>query len=392
MIEEFKLKKVWMNLNVKSRFPIACLVASVAIFACSSESFIPPLRNTAAAGTSGASGTSGQETGGSSGTGGSEPQAGASGQSGVAGSEPGGSAGSGGTEVDASVPDAMETDADSGGPGGSGGTSADAGVDSGDGDIPDASDDGAVEAGPIDGGVCQGVIADGGDWPEPDPPDGAVNYYASVEGLTEGALKSGLLQLVQNHNALSYDGARAWLFGINGLVDSVNGQIECVYTGKLATPDGTNTPGGFNTEHSWPASLGASNVPAKSDLHHLFPSDALANNARGNYLFGNTNCVEQSNCKYNNANTFLGISTCKTELVFQVRPETRGDIARAHFYFSIRYSLPITLTEESILRVWHAEDPPSERERTRNENIFAIQNNRNPFVDRPEFVTKISDF
>jgi endonuclease I len=78
--------------------------------------------------------------------------------------------------------------------------------------------------------------------------------------------------------------------------------------------------------------------------------------------------------------------------LFEVRPARRGDIARAHFYFSVRYAMPIGAAEESVLVAWHQEDPPDDRERERNDRIVRIQRNRNPFVDRPEFVGRISDF
>ena len=37
-----------------------------------------------------------------------------------------------------------------------------------------------------------------------------------------------------------------------------------------------------------------------------------------------------------------------------------------------------------LLMKWHREDPVSEKERDRNEAVFGFQNNRNPFIDRPE--------
>ncbi|MFZ5949748.1 MAG: endonuclease, partial [Candidatus Rifleibacteriota bacterium] len=40
----------------------------------------------------------------------------------------------------------------------------------------------------------------------------------------------------------------------------------------------------------------------------------------------------------------------------------------------------------------HREDPVDEEEKARNDRIENIQHNRNPFVDRPDFVDQISDF
>ena len=40
----------------------------------------------------------------------------------------------------------------------------------------------------------------------------------------------------------------------------------------------------------------------------------------------------------------------------------------------------------STLFQWHVLDPVDAAERTRNEGVYGYQANRNPFVDRPEFV------
>ena len=79
-------------------------------------------------------------------------------------------------------------------------------------------------------------------------------------------------------------------------------------------------------------------------------------------------------------------------MIFEVRPKFRGDIARAHFYFAVRYNQPIPQDEENILRAWHHEDPVDARERKRNNEIEKVQLNRNCFVDRPDFVDLIADF
>ena len=40
----------------------------------------------------------------------------------------------------------------------------------------------------------------------------------------------------------------------------------------------------------------------------------------------------------------------------------------------------------STLIAWHLADGPDNAERARNNKIFGYQNNRNPFIDRPEWV------
>jgi endonuclease I len=79
-------------------------------------------------------------------------------------------------------------------------------------------------------------------------------------------------------------------------------------------------------------------------------------------------------------------------LVFEVRPERRGDIARAIFYFSLRYQQALDSRQEATLRAWHLQDPPDAWERARNRRVEDVQDRLNPFVLHPELVQEISDF
>lgn len=44
---------------------------------------------------------------------------------------------------------------------------------------------------------------------------------------------------------------------------------------------------------------------------------------------------------------------------------------------------------DSILRTWHMDHPVSKEELLRNDLIYGFQNNRNPFVDNPDWVNLI---
>jgi endonuclease I len=43
----------------------------------------------------------------------------------------------------------------------------------------------------------------------------------------------------------------------------------------------------------------------------------------------------------------------------------------------------------TMLKIWHTQDPVSQKEIDRNEAAYSYQGNRNPFVDYPSFVTEI---
>ncbi len=207
--------------------------------------------------------------------------------------------------------------------------------------------------------------------------DAAGDFYADCANSRNDGLKEELYRKINNHVSVGYQSAQDIVFTD---IDNHDGYVECVYTGrKLKTncePSATN----MNIEHTWPQSQGATGI-AKCDLHHLFPSDSKANGIRGNNPFGNVShpTWEQGGSKTD-------------KHVFEVRPEQRGDTARGKFYFSVRYRMPIPPQEEKVLRQWHKEDPVTDAERKRNDRIENYQHNRNPFVDRPDFVDMINDF
>lgn len=151
------------------------------------------------------------------------------------------------------------------------------------------------------------------------------------------------------------------------------------------------SPNELNIEHTWPQSRFTNRFPPhvqKSDLHHLFPTDSVANGHRGHMTFGEVvRATKDMPCD--------GIQVGQNshgEIVFEGPAEHKGDMARAIFYFAVRYHMDIDPREEAALRKWHEEDPVSPEEMKRNDMIEKIQGNRNPFVDHPEYVEQIASF
>jgi hypothetical protein len=258
--------------------------------------------------------------------------------------------------------------------------------------------------------------------------------------LDSAQLVAALHALVTNGAvAFPYDQARKKLYvGANGIDADASNTVVCVYTGRTETfpngysatdpaalstcklADGSPCPGcdvaappgscGFNTEHAWPqywlkAALGGATSPAfltaQGDLHHLFPTWSVVNSVRSNFYYGDTACVVGGSPSCNWPDTLpdepshLGptaIANYAGTTVFEPRAERRGDVARAWFYVSVRYLVPIDDRIEAVLRAWHQADPPDQRELDRNAGVDALQKNRNPFVDRPGYVGRILDF
>jgi endonuclease I len=141
-----------------------------------------------------------------------------------------------------------------------------------------------------------------------------------------------------------------------------------------------------------------------TDLHHLYPTDGYVNNRRSNYPFGETNGE-----KYKSANDFSKLGVCTFEgysgTVFEPNDEYKGDFARTYFYMVTCYEEQIptwyanypdskpTLDGKTypglsewqlkMLMKWAKNDPVSEKEVNRNNAVYGIQENRNPFIDYP---------
>ena len=217
-----------------------------------------------------------------------------------------------------------------------------------------------------------------------DPEEALKSECSDFENLTDNDLKVQLYLHLSNHTSFDYWTARTMLFTE---IDLVNNSVQCVYTGKWVSTGGREPDGDkMNCEHTWPQSWGSDEEPAKSDLHHLFPSTPTANENRSYHQFG---WVEDS--FWTEGGSSLGKNS-NGKTVFEVRDEHKGDTARAMLYFSVRYQMQIYNDHERILMEWHFMDPPDDYEINRNSKIESKQNNRNIFIDCPNLVCRISDF
>lgn len=198
--------------------------------------------------------------------------------------------------------------------------------------------------------------------------------------------------------SLGYKGARKILFGKIHLKEDEKGYyIKDVYCQKTLRRVQTRSMGPgqipnsnvLNCEHTWPQSKFSGRFEKglqKSDLHHLYPTDSKANSVRGNYEFDNVNGypVNEENCTASKTEGHGG--------AFEPPNDHKGNVARALFYFSVRYDISINANQERVLRQWDKLDPIDQEERNRNEIIYQVQKNRNPFIDIPALADKINNF
>ena len=166
----------------------------------------------------------------------------------------------------------------------------------------------------------------------------------------------------------------------------------------------------YNKEHLLPQSFFNQQMPMRGDIHYVFPTDGQVNGYRGSLPFGevDTPALTTLNGSKRGLNSFPGY----TGEAFEPLDEFKGDVARALFYFAVRYEDQVNTSgwdspSDNILNPsknqfyddwyidlllsWHLLDPVSQEEVDRNENGFLHQNNRNPFIDNPTYVQAIWD-
>jgi len=223
-------------------------------------------------------------------------------------------------------------------------------------------------------------------------------YYDSTQNKWAEELKTTLTGIIDGHTSLGYTYARDQMYGSVDNDDTCSecpstGCVECVYTGRIGcfyTRTGA-TSNNFNCEHTWPQSFFSENEPMRSDLYQIAPTDMLANTVRASLDFG---VVVSST--WSTGGSKKGTDSTGQE-VFEPRDSYKGNVARGHFYFIIRYSGSYVgyvnpSKMEAHFRNWHVSDPVDAVEEQRNIDVNALQNNRNPFIDHPAFVDRISSF
>ncbi len=230
-------------------------------------------------------------------------------------------------------------------------------------------------------------------------------YYNAANGKTGDELKVALHNIIKGHHVVSYNG----LLNAFAYTDcKPNGKIWDIYSNyeySLSGSCGEYEHEGdcWNREHTWPQSWFNEQTTPRSDLFHVYPTDGYVNGQRSNYPYG-----EVGNYIYISGNgSKLGscVTSGYTGRVFEPIDEYKGDIARSYFYMSVRYYSEdddwstSAMTNKSVilpwamtmLLRWSDEDPVSDKEIARNNAVYGYQNNRNPFIDHPEYARMIWD-
>ena len=248
-------------------------------------------------------------------------------------------------------------------------------------------------------------------------------YYKAANGKSGAALKTAFAGIIYNRDeGGSLNNAYNALWTHFRTTDALpNGKVWDMYSNKREMTFGTDQAGNYkvegdvyNREHSMPNSwFGGKVMPMYTDLYHLYPTDGYVNSKRSNHPFGETNGES-----YKSANNFSKLGKCTypgyTGTVFEPNDLYKGDFARTYFYMVTCYEEQIPTwyqkygvngsgeTKNAVMATldgntypglsswqlemmmkWAKNDPVSEKEIKRNNAVYGIQKNRNPFIDYP---------
>lgn len=249
----------------------------------------------------------------------------------------------------------------------------------------------------------------------------ADSYYATITATGGNELLGQVHDLITTTHmtyspyAYSRDYAQQTDPGLDG-----NGVLEFYTHETINTFVGsTNASGKWNREHVWPKALSNGlwgTDGGGADLHHLRPSEYSLNGTRANYKYGEVVNGQKAYSKtLSGTNSQLGGYLAAG--AFEPLDNVKGDVARivmyvyTHYntyqnvsgttngsgnakYFGTLYFTHIMMAsseqaaKELILK-WNALDPVDDIEEHRNEEVYRIQGNRNPFIDHSEYAEAI---
>ena len=240
-----------------------------------------------------------------------------------------------------------------------------------------------------------------------------VGYYNSIDGKMERELKTALYKILRDHTVLRYNDL--WYYFNSTDRHPGTNQVWDMYSSTVRN-FGSNpnaSVSGMNKEHSLPKSWWGTDpanttYPSYTDLNHLYPGDAAANLAKSNYMLG----VVDDPRIFNNDVSRVGMNVFAggtARNAFEPADEYKGDFARTYMYMVTCYEdfAPLWRSDalymfngnekypvfqnwsKEMLLQWSREDPVSQKEKDRNEEVFGFQNNRNPFIDFPELAEYI---
>ena len=255
--------------------------------------------------------------------------------------------------------------------------------------------------------LCLLAAATMGIWAQ--GPNGSGVYYRNANGKSGAALKTAMYNIIKSPKVTSYSGLKEAYKKTDVRPD---GYLRDWYSNATKYTPGSSFSSsgsegqGYNREHTIPQSWFGEAAPMKSDVVHVVPTDCAINNMRSDFPFGEVDSSKKTKYKESkNGYSKFGYSKTPgyTDLVFEPNDEIKGDLARIYFYMATCYEDQIAKwtkasggtviqgdsyqpyvqwTFDMLVR-WSKLDPVDDVEKARNDAVYGVQKNRNPFVDYP---------
>lgn len=253
--------------------------------------------------------------------------------------------------------------------------------------------------------------------------DSTGSYYSSITAVGGKALLGQLHDLITSTHEkyTSYSDCKN-PSTILKTDPGTNGNVMEFYSqANISSKWGGGNQGTWNREHVWCQSLSNGmwgQSGGGSDLHHIRPVESGLNSARGNNKYG---IVSSHNTKTevyyeDSSNKNVALGGYNANGTFEPLDNVKGDVARIVMYVYTHYNTysnvggttngngsatfgtlnfrnVVSASSESaaiaLLLEWNELDPVDDIERTRNDAVYAIQGNRNPFIDNPNYANLI---
>lgn len=258
-----------------------------------------------------------------------------------------------------------------------------------------------------------------------------IDYWGGVDTSNQQTLRDTIHATIKDHIRVPYTSANWPILEAADVNPSEPGHILDIYKNR-SIPIGDSGTRDYDREHVWPQSRGfplgarvvvgddevSLSLNPRADMHNLYLCDSGYNSSRSNNYFADCdiNCTERPT-EFNNGigggtGVYPGNSNWRTSTTWRVWDDRKGDAARAVMYMAARYNggtdldgrpePDLRLTDDpglfdtgaqlvaymglmSVMLDWHYDDLPDSKEIDRHEVIHGAQQNRNPFIDYPEW-------
>ena len=250
-------------------------------------------------------------------------------------------------------------------------------------------------------------------------PNGTGKYYKAANGKSGAELKTAMYSIIKNPNVVTY--GNGLKMGYVKTDTRPDGYLRDFYSNVTHYVPGSDMAAGqyegfnYNREHTVCQSWFGSVPPMYSDIVMVIPTDGYINSRRNNNPFGEVTDQEAQVKTSENGYSKWGAPrrgllypdsiAREVTTVFEPNDEVKGDIARIYFYMATCYEdrarsftkgtgknvfnaegtayEPLHPWVMDMMMRWAAMDPVDSIETARNDSVFVVQGNRNPYVDYP---------